>query len=196
MSRARTAAAGLAALVAERRPPRAGSFAAQPRPASQRTSPAWPGRAACAWAAIFALMSLYWAAGGLDGGETLGVEIDRLARQRDPAFVTGLWAAVALKAVAAGLALMLVESWGRRLPRRLLLALGGVTGAAITLYAAANFVQHTLMASGAIGTPAALGTQALSWHLALWDPFWLVGGLLFLGATRALQVSPHAAEAR
>jgi pimeloyl-ACP methyl ester carboxylesterase len=103
-------------------------------------------------------MSLYWAAGGLIGGDTLGVEIDRLARQRDPAFVGGLWAAVALKAVAAGLALGLVESWGRRLPRRLLLVLGGVTGAAITLYAAANFIQHTLMATGAIGTPNGTAT--------------------------------------
>jgi hypothetical protein len=28
-------------------------------------------------------MSLYWAAGGLVGGETLGVEIDRLAHERD-----------------------------------------------------------------------------------------------------------------
>jgi hypothetical protein len=63
-------------------------------------------------------MSLYCGLGA-DRGETLGVEIDRLARQRDPA-------------VAAGLALALVESWGRRLPRRLLLVLGGVTGAAIT----------------------------------------------------------------
>jgi hypothetical protein len=77
---------------------------------------------------------------------------------------------------------------GRRLPRRLLLVLGGATGAGITLYAVANFVQHTLMATGAIGTPDALGTQAVSWHLALWDPFWLVGGLLFLTATRAFQI--------
>ena len=64
-------------------------------------------------------MSLYWAAGGLFGGATLGVEIDRLAHERDASFVAGLWAAFALKA--------LVAPWGRRLPRRLLLALGGAT---------------------------------------------------------------------
>jgi hypothetical protein len=111
---------------------------------------------------------------GAVGGDTLGVEIDRLAHERGPAFVGALWAAVALKAIAAGRALALVESWGRRLPRRLLLVIGGVTGAAIT--------------------PNGLGAHAVSWHLALWDPFWLVGGILFLAATRAFQLSPRAAE--
>ncbi len=135
------------------------------------------------------MLSLYWAAGGLVGSETLGVEIDRLAHRRDATFVGELWAAFALKIVAATLALALVQPWGRRLPRRLLLVLGWATGAGVTLYAVANFVQHTLIAAGAISTPAALGTYAVPWHLALWDPFWLVGGLLFLGATRDFQTS-------
>lgn len=143
--------------------------------------------AACAWAVGFALISLYWAVGGQVGGETLGVEIDRLADVRDASFVASLWAAFALKAVAAVLALALVQPWGRRLPRRLLVVLGAVTGAGITLYAVANLVQHALMAAGAIGTPDALGPDAVTWHLALWDPFWLLGGLLFLAATRAFQ---------
>jgi hypothetical protein len=58
------------------------------------------------------------------------------------------------------------------------------------LYPVANFVQHALMVTGAIGTPDALGSHAVGWHLALWDPFWLVGGLLFLAAARAFQRSP------
>jgi hypothetical protein len=157
---------------------------------ARRASPAWAGHAACAWAVIFALMSLYWAAGGMVGSETLGVELDRLAHERDASFVGELWAAFVLKMMAAVLALALVEPWGRRLPRRLLQLLGWATGAGITLYAVANFVQHALMATGAISTPEALGTNAVPWHLALWDPFWLVGGLLFLAATPALQKSP------
>lgn len=155
----------------------------------RRASGVWPARAACAWAVIFALMSLYWAAGGLVGGETLGVEIDRLAHERDPSFVSELWAAFALKAVAAALALALWQHRGRRLPRRLLVVLGGLTGAGITVYAVANFAQHALMAGGAISTPDALGTTAVKWHLALWDPFWLVGGLLFLAATHTFRQS-------
>jgi Protein of unknown function (DUF3995) len=92
------------------------------------------------------------------------------------------------------LALALVEPWDRRLPRRALLVLGWATGAGITLYALANFVDHGLMAIDAIATPDALGTHALAWHLGLWDPFWLVGGLLFVGATRAFQNSSNVAQ--
>ena len=47
------------------------------------------------------------------------------------------------------------------------------------------------MAIGAISTPDALGTHALRWHLALWDPVWLAGGLLFLFATLAARPRPH-----
>jgi hypothetical protein len=147
----------------------------------------WAAWAAFAWAVIFALMSLYWAAGGLVGSETLGVDIDRLAHERDSSFVRELWAAFTLKMVAAALALALVQPWGRRIPRRPLLVLGWATGAGITVYAVANFIQHTLMAIGAVDTPDGLGTDAVPWHLALWDPIWLLGGLLFLAATRDFQ---------
>ncbi len=127
---------------------------------------------------------------GLAGAETLGVEIDRLARDRDATFVGELWAALVLKAPAAALALALVEPWGRRVPRGLLLTLGAVTGGGISLYAVANLAQHSLMASGAIDTPDALGTHALPWHLVLWDPSWLLGGALFLAAVREFQRPP------
>ena len=148
---------------------------------------AWAGWAASAWAGLFALVSLYWAAGGMVGSDTLGVEIDRLAHERDASFVGVVWAASALKALAAALALALIQTWGRRLPRRLLLVMGWATGAFITLYALANAIQHALMASEVISTPEDLGADAVAWHLALWDPFWLIGGLLFLAAARTFQ---------
>ena len=140
-----------------------------------------PALAAAAWAALFALASLYWALGGEAGGETLGVEIERMARERDPAFVAQLWAAFVLKALAAVLALALWRGRGGR-PARVL---AWVTGAGLTLYGALNLVQHALMATGAIATPDGLGEAAVPWHLALWDPVWLIGGVLFLLAARA-----------
>ena len=44
-------------------------------------------------------------------------EVDRLAHERDASFAGELWAAFALKALAAALALALVQSSSRRLPR-------------------------------------------------------------------------------
>jgi hypothetical protein len=57
-------------------------------------------------------------------------------------------------------------------------------GLLLLVYALANFVQHGLMKAGAIDTPEALGSAAATWHLAFWDPFWLLGGVLFTLAAR------------
>ena len=38
------------------------------------------------------------------------------------------------------------------------------------------------MEAGVRSIPTALGSDALRWHLLLWDPWWLLGGILFAGA--------------
>jgi hypothetical protein len=139
-----------------------------------------PAYAACAWAFLFAAMSFYWALGGMVGVETLGVEIERQARERDPGLLATTWITGGLKAAAGLLALALVRPWGRALPRRLLVYLTWATGALFTLYGLANLVDHALIVTGAIAVPEGLGATAARWHLALWDPWWLLGGALFL----------------
>jgi hypothetical protein len=120
-------------------------------------SPAWAGYAACAWALAFSGISFYWAAGGTSGGEAIGPAITKLAH--DPAFTAILWSTGALKLVGGVLALALVQPWGRRLPRRLLLAAAW---------------------GGGIPIPSGLGHTAALWHVLLWDPWWLLGGILFV----------------
>jgi hypothetical protein len=51
----------------------------------------WAAYGACAWALAFAVMSFYWAAGGLVAIDTIGGEPERLARARDPEFVAAQW---------------------------------------------------------------------------------------------------------
>jgi hypothetical protein len=138
--------------------------------------------AAAAWALLFAAMSFFWALGGTLGLDTLGNEIEREARAREPDAIALVWVTGLLKMVGAGLALALVMPWGRRLPRRLLLSAGWAVGLLLIAYALANFVQHGLMKAGAIDTPEALGSSAATWHLVFWDPFWLLGGVLFTAA--------------
>lgn len=154
------------------------------RAVSRAHRPAWAGYAACAWALLFAALSFYWAAGGTLAVETNAPAITRPVLAREPGWIALLWATGALKAVAGLLALALVRPWGMVLPRRLLLAGGWAAFAIMALYeGAASLLQHALMVAGLIATPAGLGATSARWHLLLWDPWWLLGGILFGLAT-------------
>jgi len=136
--------------------------------------------AAAAWAFLFALASFYWAAGGEFALDTLAVEIERDARARDSDAIALTWATGALKVLAGLLALALVRPWGARIPRRLLLVAAAAAGAGFTLYGAAGLVEKILMEAGAIDVSASFGSDRVVWYLLVWDPYWLLGGILFL----------------
>jgi hypothetical protein len=40
--------------------------------------------------------------------------------------------------------------------------------------------RNAPMTAEALAVPPGLGARALPWHLWLWDPYWILGGLLFL----------------
>jgi hypothetical protein len=143
----------------------------------------WAGYAAAFWAFLFAAMSFYWALGGRLGVETIGDAITKPALAGDPTILAVVWITGALKVVAGVLALALVQPWGRRIPRWMSLLGGWGASALFLVYGAANLVQDALIVAGAIPTPVGLGAVAARWHLFLWDPWWLLGGVLFALAT-------------
>ncbi len=50
-------------------------------------------------------------------------------------------------------------------------------------YGVINTIQHAMMIVDPTKIGELLGSvDAVRWHLALWDPFWMVGGLLFIAA--------------
>jgi len=134
--------------------------------------------AAAAWAALFALTSFAWAAGATTGLSTLGTEIERQAREADTAFVALVWVTGVLKLAAAAIALSL-----DRLPRRVLTAIA-VAAWVLLVYESAELIQHVLMLAGPVDTPEALGDAGVEGHVVLWDPFWILGAALFIGAVR------------
>jgi hypothetical protein len=140
----------------------------------------WAAYGASAWAFIFAATSFYWAAGGTAGGDTIGPAITNLAH--DPAFIAALWAIGVVKVLGGLLALALVQPWGRSLPRRVLLTAAWAGGILVVLYGAASWVQEGLMLVGVIPIPSGLGHTAALWHVLFWDPWWLLGGILFVAA--------------
>lgn len=137
--------------------------------------------AACAWAWAFAAVSFYWALGGTVGLATLGTKIEQLALARDPTMLwVGGWGAGVAKFVGGLLPLALVQPWGERMPRRLLRLLVWAGGIGMALYGIASFVQHSLMMSGIIRLPEGLGRTGAAGHLILWDPWWTLGGILYI----------------
>ena len=150
-------------------------------------SPDGAAYAACAWAVVFAAASFYWAAGGTVGEDTVGGVITRL-----PGIVALLWVTGALKVIGALLALALVRPWGRVLPRWLLLTLSWAGGVGLTAYGAIPLVVNGLMVAGVLHVPGPVDWTAMRWHVFLWDPWWLLGGLLFVAAAWSYQRRTHA----
>jgi hypothetical protein len=142
------------------------------------TSPSWPGYAAAAAAFAFAVPSLYWAAGGMAGVGTLGGRIEELARQRDTGLVVATWVAFALKILGGILALALVRSWGRRLPRRAVLLTSWAGAVLLIVYGALQTGTVALIAAGVVNDTQGLSSGARRWRLFLWEPWFLVWGLL------------------
>ena len=148
-------------------------------PRSALPSPARWAVYGAAWALAFAAMSLYWAAGGNVGASTLSDLVVEPARARDPGFVAVLWLAGALKAIAAVLLLALIGRWAQWIPSWIPRVSAWIAGIAMVLYGAANLAVRAVMAVGLIPTPAAMHSRAATWHLLLWDPWWLLGGIFF-----------------
>lgn len=158
-------------------PPSTGHRSAAPR---QRPAPrwVWPGYATAAVALAFAAVSFYWGAGGMAGASTLGGPIEDLARARDPMLVTVVWISAFAKLAGAALALALVQRWGQRLPRRWLRAAAWSGAVALTLYGAAQVVSVALVATGIITPTTPVEPMVLRWRLLVWEPWFLVWGLL------------------
>jgi hypothetical protein len=134
--------------------------------------------AAAGWAFLFAALSFYWALGGTAGAETVSPEIAQLARAHVPWVLAALWIAAILKVVSGLVALALIQPWGSRVPRWILLLLAWGAGTLLFVHGGLFFVVGVLALSGTIrvSTP----TPVLHWYTFLWGPWWLLGGLLFL----------------
>lgn len=154
----------------------------RPSPLTPVVSPQWPAYAAAVWALLFGLISLYWAAGGTWLLDTIGESVTAPAQENDPAMVATVWASALVKFAAVVAALGLVQRWGQAFPRWFLLGGGWLAAGLLLLYGGAGIVQQVLMATGAIGVSDTFA-PVLYWHLFLWSPFWLLGGVLFALAT-------------
>ncbi|WP_083917995.1 DUF3995 domain-containing protein [Nocardiopsis xinjiangensis] len=156
------------------------------RPLEAVVSPSWPAYAAAVWAFLFGLLSLYWAVGGTWLSATIGEAVTAPALKGDPLVVAAVWASALGKFAVAVSALALVQRWGQAFPRWFLLSGGGLAAGLLVLYGGAGILQQVLMAVGLVDVSDTFA-PVLYWHLFLWSPYWLLGGVFF--ALAAVQLA-------
>ena len=146
--------------------------------------------AAAVVAAVLAFASAactaFWLLGGTAGLDTVGGEVERLARERSPAAIAGLAVTLVLKLLAGALAVLLVALGDGGPPPHWVVRLALVGGIGLALYGGLLVAVGALALIGVVG-PSDPGDQyALRWHVFFWDLWFLVwGAALALGAKRA-----------
>jgi Protein of unknown function (DUF3995) len=126
----------------------------------------------------YAIISLYWAAGGRALLGTVGGYVEQLTRRGGAVPVIVALAVVLAKVAGGMLALALVRPWGRVIPRRLLLAGSAAVSVLLVIYGGLNVLAGALVLSGAIHPAGRVDRGALRWHVGLWDLWFLVWGSL------------------
>jgi hypothetical protein len=151
----------------------------------------WAAYGACVAAVSSAAVSLYWALGGTAGLGTVGGFAEKMARSGGAVALLIISVTVLLKTLSGLLALALARPWGLCLPRRALLIAGIGASAVLIIYGAAEVAAGALAETRAITPPGPVDWTALRWHLGLWDPWFLVWGLLLAAATRGYRRQPR-----
>ena len=134
-----------------------------------------PAYAAFVWSVVFILPHAYWAGGGSAGLEDEPIE---------GTLAVINYAAIVLSVVSAALALALVRPWGASVPRPLLLL--GAWGACLmlSLRGGAGLIQDLAIVLG--GSNEKVPTLIL-----VFEPLFLVGGILFGLAARQYRLTPR-----
>jgi hypothetical protein len=147
----------------------------------------WAAYAACGVALAYAVVSFYWAFGGTAGIDTLGGRLEELARNEDPVVLWLAGAAGVAKLAGAVLALALVRPWGRVVPRRVLVVAAWVGAVVLVLYGGVSVVAGALALGGVVEVAGGVDRTALWWHVLVWDPWFVVWGVLLGMAAWASQ---------
>lgn len=143
-------------------------------------SPLWPAWLAFVWGVAFGALNLWWSLGGDVLLGHLGVRIQELVAAGDTTLLV-VNTIGGLGKIALGLlALGTISRWGRRIPRRLSLVVLYAGGVLLALYGGANWVQMLLVEAGVVDVPASVGAAQVRWYLLLWEPVWMVGGVLLV----------------
>lgn len=127
---------------------------------------------------LYAAVSAYWGLGGRWLLATVGGALQSQGRAGTAVLVVAVWAAVIIKLVAAVLPLLALRrvtspGWNRAVG-----LLAWIEAGILTVYGLVWTVVGMLVQAGAIHPSARADHRASAWHAYLWDPWFLIWGLL------------------
>jgi Protein of unknown function (DUF3995) len=131
-----------------------------------------------------AAVSVYWGLGGTWLLATVGGSLQRQGRDGTAILVLAVWAAVVIKIVAAVLPLLALRRVTSSGWNRAVSLLAWIEAGILTVYGLVLTVVGLLVQVSAIHPTAGADHRALAWHAYLWDPWFLLWGLLVAGALR------------
>jgi hypothetical protein len=134
---------------------------------------------------ISGALSAYWAAGGTGLLDTVGGSIERWGREGGAEVTLALTAIVAIKLLAAWLPIRAVRAPYSPAVRRL----AWLQAAILTIYGGVVTGTGVSIQAGIVNPGRHADWKALDWHAYLWDPWFLIVGLLVLAALRRTRVS-------
>lgn len=130
-----------------------------------------------------AAVTAYWTFGGTALLDTVGGYPEELARTRGaPAVLVGLLV-IAVKGVGGLVALALAGPSAGWIPRRVVVLAGGIGSALLIVYGGLLVTVGALVLTGLLDPDGPVDRRALTWHVLLWDLWFLLWGLALAVAT-------------
>lgn len=142
----------------------------------------WWARGAAGWCGLFAALHVFWALGG-SAGPASSAGAGLAERRPVPFVVLGLWG-VAVALLAGAAIVCWAASAGRA--RRWRVRCGWVAGLAGLGLVARGLLVELALATDAGGVRGAVGPAEARWSLVVWNPWFVLGGALFLGTAVGL----------
>lgn len=137
------------------------------------------------WTLIFALMSFYWALGGMIGVRSLGGEIYEMSLNPEFSFIIVVWMTGFIKLLGVILLMLLLVQWRSTVKAKFLYYTAKSVGILLFLYGLLNFTAISLSAFNILDVN--LGSYATFWRLVFWEPFWMTGGLFYFYSVKKIE---------
>lgn len=143
-----------------------------------RPQPTWPAISMAIWAVLFGGLNLYWTIGGRWLTDRLGQSLQDGIAENDQQLMLANTAGGIGKLMLGAIAIVSILPLAQRPPRLLLSLALIVPAVGMFFYGLLNWSIATAALLGIIETPASVGEDALPWYVGLWEPIWMLGGVL------------------